>query len=202
MAVLFESRQSLELCSPLLVNHFRKFGMEIHVGDRKQKDKPSKTEVLFVASSPRAYENPETYDGADLSDIELGDDKYFPVVDKFCYLGTFLTRLCTDKEDVCNRKRRAGGAFGTLRKLLFSSSSVSYVAKGKAYKSLILPILLYGSESWCLTEALYGHLRVFHHNCLRAMCRLNRSQTFVYGISNAVLRERLGLQPIKFYVSK
>jgi len=41
-----------------------------------------------------------SYDDTDLSDIELGNEKFFLVVDKFFYLGTFLTRSCTDDGDV------------------------------------------------------------------------------------------------------
>ena len=101
------------------MKHFLKFGMEIHVGHRHQVDKPSKTEVLFVAASSRASVNPTTYDDTDLFDIELGNEKFFPVVDKFCYFGTIITRSCTDTEDVCNRIRKAGNAFGALRKSFF-----------------------------------------------------------------------------------
>ena len=46
--VLFDSRESLERFSPLLINNFKKFGMKVHVGHRDQPNKPSKTEVLFV----------------------------------------------------------------------------------------------------------------------------------------------------------
>ena len=201
-AVLFESRADIEFYAPLLNLHFRKFGMEIHVGDHNVPDKPSKTEVLFVAKPPKSYTNPETYDDTDLSDIELGNQTFFPVVDKFCYLGTYISRDCKDSVDVTHRIRKAGNAFGALKKSLFSNRSISYEAKSAAYKSLILPILLYGAESWCVTEALYNHLRNFHHACIRSMCRINRSQVFAFRISTDQLLERLSLKRIDYYISR
>ena len=51
-AVLFDSKETLETFSSLLIIHFEKFGMEFHVSHCDQTNKPSKTEVSFV-SAPR-----------------------------------------------------------------------------------------------------------------------------------------------------
>ena len=199
-AVLFVSRSDTETFSPLLITHFQKFGMEIHVGDIRLPDKPSKTEVLFVSKPPKAYVNPITYDDVDLSPIKLGSHTYFPVVDKFSYLGSFISRDCKDHEDVTNRIKKAGNAFGALRMSIFSSRAITDEAKSTVYRSLILPILLYGAESWCLTQYLLRLLRNFHHSCLRAMCRINRSHVFLHRISTESLLARLNIEPIEFYV--
>ena len=52
---------------------------------------------------------------------------------------------------------------------------------------LILSILLYGCESWCLTEELLQRLRVFHAQCLRAMSRVSRKHTLEHRISSMQL---------------
>ena len=54
-AVLFDSRETLETFSPLLINHFEKVRMEVHVGHCDQPNKPSTTKVLFVSSPPSSY---------------------------------------------------------------------------------------------------------------------------------------------------
>ena len=72
---------------------------QIHVGDIRTPEKPSKTEILFVSKPPKSYSDPETYDGIDLSPIKLCAHTYFPIVDKFCYLGCFITRDCKDYVD-------------------------------------------------------------------------------------------------------
>ena len=40
-AVLFDSRETLETFSPLLINHFENFGMKVRVGHCDQPNKPS-----------------------------------------------------------------------------------------------------------------------------------------------------------------
>ena len=52
----------------------------------------SKTEILFVAKSAKLYKNPLIFDGANFSYVKLGNGRFIPIVDKFCYVGTWLTR--------------------------------------------------------------------------------------------------------------
>ena len=80
------------------------------------------------------------------------------------------------------------------------SRSISVEAKSSAYKSLVLPILLCGVESWCLTESLLHKLQNVHHSCIRAMCRLNRLHVLKYRISNEQLLSKLNLKPIELYI--
>lgn len=198
-AVLFTSRECLELSTPLMIEHFARFGMSIHVGNQT---KPSKSEVLFVSAPQTMYANPDTYDAADMSNIELGNGSFMPVVSEFRYLGTMLTRDCRDDVDVAKRIEAAGGAFGALRKCIFASSSISFAAKRAVYATLVLSILLYGSESWCVTEKLYNQLRTFHHRCIRAMCRVTRKHTRNHRISTLELLRRTGLSSIDVYVTR
>ena len=200
-AVMFDSRDSTVKYCPLLVQHFSDYGMEIHVGDVSLPDKKSKTEVLFVAAPPSVYKDPSTYDNRDLSNIPLGGGKFFPVVALFCYLGSILTRDCDDSEDVQVHIDSAGAAFGALRKSVFSNASIFFEAKRAIYEGLILAILLTGSESWCLTEKLFCKLRVFHAQCVRAMCRITRWHTRKHRISSEELLNRLELKPIDTYIN-
>ena len=55
---------------------------------------------------------------------------------------------------------------------------------------------------WVLTEELWGKLRVFHAQCVRGMCRVNRWHTRKYKISTRVLLDRLGLESIDMYVAR
>ena len=53
-AALFDSRESLEVNAPLLLNHFSRFGMEVHKGNLTT-GKDSKTEILFCSKPPQMY---------------------------------------------------------------------------------------------------------------------------------------------------
>ena len=79
----------------------------------------SKSEILFVAAPEHTYEDSSTYDGADLTNVELGDGRYLPVVDIFKYLGSILSRDCRDDADVHARIDAASHAFGALRECSF-----------------------------------------------------------------------------------
>ena len=198
-AVLFTSRESLENTMRALLAHFARFGLEIHVG---KPEKLSKTEILFVPAPANCYKDPKTYDNADLSNVELGNDEFFPIVDVFCYLGSMLSSDCSDTEDVRRRIAKASSAFGAVRAEIFANRNVFFEAKKLIYEGLILPILLYGSETWCLTEDLFNRLRTFHARCIRAMCRVNRHHTWKHRISSAELRNRTGLKTIDSYITQ
>lgn len=198
-ALLFESRDHIQQGATSIIVHFDRFGMEIHTGAINPKS-DSKTEILFCAKPIFMYDNPETLDNVDLSDVIIDEKRYLPIVDEFCYLGSIVTNDCTDEKDVDTRIAKASGAFGMLRKCLFASSDITNKAKGSIFRSLILPILLYGSECWCMTESLLRKIRSFYHGCIRSMCRVNRKHTFLHRISTDELLERVGLESIETYI--
>ena len=132
----------------------------------------------------------------------MPDGRSWPVVDWFRYLGTNIVRHCGDTLDVRSRIESAGKAFGALRKFVFGSVSVTNAAKRAAYERLVLAIGLFGCECWCLTEALWGELRCFHAQCLRAMCRVTRKHTWEHHISTQELGQRMGLESIEIYVAR
>ena len=63
-----------------------------------------------------------------------------------------VTRDCTNEGDVEMRIKVAGAAFGALRDRIFAATSISTKVKKLVYISLVLTILLYGSDCWSRTE--------------------------------------------------
>ena len=200
-ALLFCSREDVDTHSPRFMKHCADWGMEVHAGDRRA-GKASKTEVLFVAAPGILYDDLASYDDADLSDVDLGDGRFFPVVDEFNYLGSVLTRDCRDASDVDTRIKKASAAFGALRDSVFASKTVSSRAKRTVYVALVLAILFHGAESWCLTEAVFQRLRCFHAQCARAMCRVTLKHSREHFVSTASLLQSLGLESIDVYVTR
>jgi len=165
--LVFGDRATAARMAPLVNAHFARWGMEVH--EKKPADRKVKTLMLFCAAPPSEYMDPATFDGADLGDIKLPSGNVIPVADMAKYLGSMLSRDGTDRVDVEDRIAAATRAFGSLSMLVFKSASVSLAAKREAYVALVLSILLYRSEGWCLTAALWGKLRRFHHRCARSM---------------------------------
>ena len=88
------------------------------------------------------------------------------MVTRLRYLGTYLNTNCRyNNKDVIFRIKKAGNAFGVLRKCLFSNPNISVDAKRAVYEGPILPTLLYG--------ALFSIMRVFYHRRVRSMCRIS-----------------------------
>ena len=151
---------------PLCMNHFNCFGMEVHSGPPE-----SKSVVLFCSKPPCMYDEPSTFDHADLSNIVVGD-RYIPIVQDFIYLGSVISCDSSYDRDIDHRIQKACNAFGMLKSSLFSRTKINLRIKAKVYQSFILPILLYGAECWSLTENLLNKLRVFHHRCVRSITAL------------------------------
>ena len=169
-AMPFPSRAVAEEQAPKVVAHFARWGMEVHEGlDDGTVQKDSKSEILFCAARPNVYDDPATFDGADLSHVRMPGGRYFPVVAKFKYLGSYVSRNGDDAVDVDSHIASASKAFGALRGCIFASTHINAAAKRAVYEALILNILLYGAESWSISEAMRHRLRCFHARCVRAM---------------------------------
>merc|ERR1712185_582537 len=162
--------------------------MEVHAGEP---GKPSKSEIEFFAAPPLTYDDPDSFDGQDLSDVDCGNGTC-PIVDEFKYLGSIISRDCKDSSDIDERIKKAGAAFGALKKCLFTNHHISPEAKRAVYVGLVIAILLYGSECWCLTEVLFDRLRTFHGRCVRSMKRVSRKHSRQHRISDENLRRQLG----------
>ena len=57
------------------------------------------------------YNNPDSYDNADLSHIIVSHDRHILIVDHFSYLGSIISTSCTDNNDVEARIRKVGSEY-------------------------------------------------------------------------------------------
>ena len=92
--------------------------------------------------------------------------------DKFCYLGSTLTSDAQADEDISARLAKASHAFGRLSKRLWDSHDIRLDTKVSVYIAAILPVLLYGSESWTLYRRNIRKLDQFHMRCLRRIAHV------------------------------
>ena len=72
---------------------------------------------------------------------------------------------------------------GTGAAALLERKDVTNEAKVVVYNAFVLSILLFGCESWSLTERLRNQLRTFHRRCVRDMCRLSMWHVQQYRIT-------------------
>ena len=78
------------------------------------------------------------------------DNSTFERVEEFKYLGTTLTNQYFIAEESKRRLRSGNACYQSVQNLL-SSRLLSKNLKIKIYRTIILPFVLYGCETWSLT---------------------------------------------------
>ena len=81
-------------------------------------------------------------------------------------LGTTLTIQNSIREEIKSRRRSENACYHSVQNLL-SSRLLYKNLKIKIYRTIILPVGLYGCETWSLTWREECKLRVFENRVLR-----------------------------------
>ena len=94
------------------------------------------------------------------------DNTTFERVEEFKYLGTTLTNQNSIAKEIKSRLRSGNACYHSVQNLL-SSRLLSKNLKIKIYRTVIMPVVLYGCETWSLTLREERKLRVFENMVLR-----------------------------------
>jgi len=94
------------------------------------------------------------------------DNSTFERVEEFKYLGKTLTNQNSIAEESKSRLRSGNACYHSVQNLL-SSRLLSKNLKIKTYRNIILPVVLYGCETWSLTRQEERKLRVFENRVSR-----------------------------------
>ena len=109
-------------------------------------------------------------------------------VTSFKYLGSCFSSDGGVKEDVSMRVGEGMRTFGAMKRM-WNGRSVSLRVKRELYERIVVPTVMYGSESWGMKVEERSKLDVAEMKCLRSMCRVTRMDR----VRNEVVRERVGV---------
>jgi len=94
--------------------------------------------------------------GAAAASVTAGEDVVLQSVDKFCYLGCYMSNIVDVDCDITSRLAKASSAFGQLRRRLWNVHDVSRETKIAVYQAVVLTTLLYGCETGSWISSTFG----------------------------------------------
>ncbi|KAJ8025275.1 hypothetical protein HOLleu_35440 [Holothuria leucospilota] len=100
-------------------------------------------------------------------------------VHEFTYLESKLNKSGGGSEDTKHRLAKAWSSFRKLTKICYQEN-IQRRTKIPLYKSLVRSVLLYGCETWKLTQHEERKLDTFQYKCLKTILRIRFPQTISY----------------------
>ncbi|KAJ4441575.1 hypothetical protein ANN_11431 [Periplaneta americana] len=154
--MLGETPQTIRENTGILLEASKAIGLEVN---------PEKTKYMIMSRDQNIVRN---------GNIKIGD-LTFEGVEKFNYLGATVTNINDTREEIKRRINMGNACYYSVEKLL-SSSLLSKNLKVRIYKTVILPVVLHGCETWTLTLREEHRLRVFENNVLRKIFGAKRDE--------------------------
>ncbi|KAJ4442368.1 hypothetical protein ANN_03954 [Periplaneta americana] len=154
--MLGENTQTVRENTEILLEASKEIGLEVN---------PEKTKYMIMSRDQNIVRN---------GNIKLGHLS-FEEVEKFKYLGATVTNINDTREEIKRRINMGNACYYSVEKLL-SSSLLSKNLKVRIYKTVILPVLLCGCETWTITLREEHRLSVFENKVLRKIFGAKRDE--------------------------
>ncbi|KAJ4451260.1 hypothetical protein ANN_02721 [Periplaneta americana] len=154
--MLGENSQMITKNTGILLEASKEIGLEVN---------PEKTKYMIIPRDENIVRN---------RNIKIGNLS-FEEVKKLKYLGATVTKINDIRKEIKHRINMENACYYSVEKLL-SSSLLSKNLKLRIYKTVILPVVLYGCETWTLTLREEKRLRVFENKVLRKIFGAKRDE--------------------------
>ena len=101
------------------------------------------------------------------------EGKEVEMVRSFKYLGSEIKAEGGIDAEIKRRKALAGSAFQRLKEKIFKRHDISLKTKIRVLNAFVIPVLLYGSETWALTQTMAKSLDALENSWLRRILRIS-----------------------------
>ena len=138
-----------------------------------------KTKVMRVARDREGFE------------VKIGDD-VIEQVDTMKYLGVMVSNDGSMEKEIEARIGNARRVIGGMNDAVFRRKELSESTKIKVVDATMIPVLMYGYETWSLTKKQQSKVQAIQMNVLRRIEGVNRLDR----VRNADIRERLNQEGV------
>ena len=174
-ALIFATKMALILHGFALIRLLRDFGLDTHLST--DANPAPKTAAMCVhprsvlnylrecAARHRAKETaqptvPRTFASCPepplpIEIIPFDDGAYVPIVENYIYVGANVAETLLCDIEVHRKIRSASSLLGFLRPRVFGPHTTAVIVKRTVYESMVLGVLLYGSECWIKNIYIY-----------------------------------------------
>ncbi len=192
---VFQNKDELHEAAGVLNNHFTRLGLKMHLGSDSSK---SKSEAMYFPASLKEAKMQTELPG----DLTFPDGSRIHFTKSFKYLGSVVTPCLNEDTEIEMRIRKAKSLMG-YAKHFFSNKDVDRRIKYQVYTSGPLNALLWGCETWNLTEKNLRKLRSFHHGTIRRILQISWTQVREKHIKNKEVRGMfLGIPDIDAFINR
>ncbi|KAG0711101.1 putative uncharacterized transposon-derived protein F52C9.6 [Chionoecetes opilio] len=144
--------------------------------------KPLGLEVSWLKTKVQVFG--DLLDEAVHSVHACGED--IEILESFTYLGSAVHNDGGSRQEVLRRIGIAHGVMDSLSGSIWRCRYLCRRTKIRIFKSLVIPVLLYGCETWTLNSDLKRRINAFGNKCLRRiMGRLKMVTHLITGLSQA-----------------
>jgi hypothetical protein len=157
--ILGRSIHTIKKNTEALVVTSKKIGLEVNA---------EKTKYMVMSQDHNGRQN---------YNIKIGD-KPFERVEQFKYMRTTLMNRNSIHEEIKSRLKSGNAYYHSVQNVL-SSRLLSKNIKIKIYRTVILPVVFYGCETWSLTLREKHNLKVFKNRVLRKIFGPKRNKLTV-----------------------
>lgn len=165
-AIVALSEDDLQCSLTAFAKAYKQLGLAINI---------KKTQILFQPL-PDCITPPNIY----IENTKLENVDHFP------YLGSLLSSKATIDDEIHHRLSCTSAAYSRLKKRVFENRDLQSKTKILVYKAILLPTLLYGSETWTTYSRHLKSLEAFHQRHLRRILRITWED---YRTNTSVLEE-------------